>query len=317
MKKTVLGLFFTILAFALIQSCSDDADIPNPYENQPPKVHHDIVNPDTVLPAPVTIQTLQKFIFEPTCANSGCHDGTFEPDFRTVESSYNSLINRANIKQDTANPIPFRVHPGKSAESMLVRRLEVDLNGNSGAMPLVTEPGSDWPIKKLEYIEMVKQWIDAGALDQHGNPPPALNYPPELLGVAGYKNGSLLPRSRFQDPIEVSAGSGSIEVWFAYSDDQTPMSGLGTLEVYTSKHAWDYTGSTPVSISYVSTPKTEDGFKKEPVQFYHKATIDLSSYVSGEVIWLRTQVDDGNTTIWLPGQFSSFAAKTYAAIKIL
>lgn len=316
MKKAILVLFSSILAIALIQSCSDDPDIPNPYDDQPPKQHHDIVNPDTVLPAPVTIQTIQKFVFEPTCANSGCHDGTFEPDFRTVESSYNSLVGRPNIKQDTLNPIEFRVKPGSSDESMLIRRMEVDLNGNSGIMPLVIEANSDWPSKKLNYIEMIKQWIDAGALDQHGNPPPALNYPPELLGVAGYKNGNILPRSRFQDPIEVSAGSGSIEVWFAYSDDQTPLASLGTLEVYTSKHAWDYTGSTAINISYSTSPKTANGFKGDPVQYYHKATIDLSSYVSGEVIWLRTYVDDGNTKIWLPGQFSSFPAKTYAAIKI-
>jgi hypothetical protein len=317
MKKTLHACLLLLFAIGLIQSCDSETDIDNPYDDQPIKIHHDKVDPDTVLPAPVTIQALQKLVFEPTCANSGCHDGLFEPDFRTVESTYNSLLNRAIIKQDTANPIAFRVFPGNSDKSMLIRRLEVDLNGNSGSMPLVTEPGSDWPAKKLEYIEMIKQWIDSGALDQHGNPPPTLNYPPTLLGVAGYKNGTLLPRTRFQDPIEVSAGTGSIEVWFAYEDDQTPMSNLGTLEVYSSKHAWDYTGSTPVSISYVATPKTEKGFKKEPVEFYHKAVIDLSSYISGEVIWLRTIVDDGNTTIALPGEYSSFPAKTYAAIKIL
>jgi hypothetical protein len=317
MKQTLLACLLLFFAIGLIQSCDNDTDIANPYHSQDPKEHHDIVDPDTVLPAPVTIQALQKLIFEPTCANSGCHDGLFEPDFRTVESTYNSLINRAIIKQDTADPITFRVFPGNSAKSMLVRRLEVDLNGNSGAMPLVVEPNSDWPANKLNYIELIKQWIDSGALDQNGNPPQLLNYPPELLGVAGYKNGNLLPRSRFQDPIEVNAGSGSIEVWFAYSDDKTPLGSLGTLQVYTSKHAWDYTSSSSVSMSYVSSPKTEDGFKREPVEFYHKVVIDLSSYVSGEVIWLRTTVDDGNTTISLPGEYSSFKAKTYAAIKIL
>ena len=39
-----------------------------------------------------TIVGLHRDVFLPTCANSGCHDGLFEPDFRTIESSYNSLV---------------------------------------------------------------------------------------------------------------------------------------------------------------------------------------------------------------------------------
>ena len=38
----------------------------------------------------------------PTCANSGCHDGTFEPDFRTVGSSWNTLVNHPVIANDAA-----------------------------------------------------------------------------------------------------------------------------------------------------------------------------------------------------------------------
>ena len=33
---------------------------------------------------------LHQQAFAPTCANSGCHDGTFEPDFRTVGASWNT-----------------------------------------------------------------------------------------------------------------------------------------------------------------------------------------------------------------------------------
>lgn len=313
--KNVLLIFAVGLMLGL-SACSDDATIGNPYDDQPAKEHHDKVGTDTVLPGPITIQNLQKLIFEPTCANSGCHDGLFEPDFRTVESSYNSLINRAIIKQDTSDPQIFRVVPGNSSKSMLLKRLLVDINGNSGKMPILVDPGSDWLSKKDEYIDLVKQWIDSGALDQHGNPPPPLDYPPVLVGVAGYLNGSLIKRPRFQDPMEVPEGTGNVEIWFAYTDDKTPLSDLGTLEVYTSKNPRDYSGATATSMSYTSAFKTENGFSRDPVDFYHKVTLDLSSYVSGEVIWIRTKIDDGNTTLELPGRFSLFTLKTYTAIKI-
>lgn len=315
MKRNLLLFVCAMGLLVWIQACNSDPDVPNPYDNQKPKIDHDRVNDSTILPAPVTIQAIQKLVFEPTCANSGCHDGTFEPDFRTVESSYNSIVNRANIKQDTSDPIAFRVQPGDPGKSMLIRRMEVDLNGNSGKMPLVTEPGSDWPDKKDEYIQMIKDWISQGALDQHGNPPPDANYPPELLGVAGYKNGSLLSRSRRHNPMEVSAGS-TVDIWFAYSDDKLDVSQLTKMSAFTSKHAFDYSASTPINITYSATPKVEDGFKGDPVTFHHKITLDLSSYVSGEVIWIKTALSDGPNTLELPGLFSEFTWKSYTAIKI-
>ena len=46
---------------------------------------------DTVNIDANSIVGLHQNIFKPTCANAGCHDGTFEPDFRTIESSRPSI----------------------------------------------------------------------------------------------------------------------------------------------------------------------------------------------------------------------------------
>lgn len=118
---------------------------------------------------PTSIAGLHANIFHPTCANSGCHDGTFEPDFRTVESTYNTLVNHPVIKNDPQNSFSFRVVPGNVAASQLVARLTYDIDGNSGVMPLVIEPDSDWESKKEAYIQQVKDWIANGAKDVFGN----------------------------------------------------------------------------------------------------------------------------------------------------
>jgi hypothetical protein len=118
---------------------------------------------------PTSIMGLHANVFRPTCANSGCHDGTFEPDFRTVQSTYNTLVNQPIIKNDPQGTFSYRVVPGNVAASQLVARLEYDIDGTSGVMPLAVEPDSDWPVKRQEYIQHLKDWIAAGAPDPSGN----------------------------------------------------------------------------------------------------------------------------------------------------
>jgi hypothetical protein len=126
---------------------------------------------DTLLMGPYSFASLYRDIFQPTCSNSGCHDGNFEPDFRTIESSYNTLVYQPIIKNNTAGAFSYRVVPGNADASVLLVRLTTDIDGISGIMPLSVDPGSDYPVKKSEYIERIRQWIERGALDVLGNPP--------------------------------------------------------------------------------------------------------------------------------------------------
>ena len=118
---------------------------------------------DTVVLDPAGLAGLHAALFRPTCANSGCHDGTFEPDYRTIYSTYNTLVEQPVIKNDPQNSFTYRVVPGDVAASQLVARLEYDIDGNSGVMPLALEPDSDYPTEKATLIEHVKTWIRNGA----------------------------------------------------------------------------------------------------------------------------------------------------------
>ena len=156
MKK--LSFLFITLAL-LFSACKKDAPT-NPF--------NELTNPNGEEETPVELEAtslagLHQNIFKPTCANSGCHDGTFEPDFRTLESTYNTLVNHPVIKNDPANSFTFRVVPGDVDASQLVARLTYDIDGNSGIMPLALEPDSDYTAKKEEYIQNVKDWIAGGA----------------------------------------------------------------------------------------------------------------------------------------------------------
>ena len=155
MKKLLLYLLGVSL---LAAACTQEAD--NPFE--PTREEEQTENPDGTL-NPVSLAGLHRNIFRKTCANSGCHDGTFEPDFRTISSTYNTLVYHPIIKNDPQEAFEFRVVPGNVNQSLLIARLTYDIDGNSGMMPLITEPDSDWPEKREEYIDNIKTWISNGA----------------------------------------------------------------------------------------------------------------------------------------------------------
>ena len=78
-----LGLAAAIVI--TLAACSPETP-ENPYDDLPPVVETEGF---TVPSLPEgNFAWLHQQVFAPTCANSGCHDGTFEPDFRTVGSSW-------------------------------------------------------------------------------------------------------------------------------------------------------------------------------------------------------------------------------------
>jgi hypothetical protein len=178
---------------------------------------------------PNTIQGLHKNIFKPTCSNSGCHDGNFEPDFRTIESTYNSLINRLSTNTDP-NQAQFskRVVPGNASQSMLLHRILEFIPGTQGKMPLTTDPGSDWPEKKETYIENIRTWINNGAKDQFGNSPSNIDFTPQMGGLLVFVNGSTtpLPHVGYQ-PVLVPSNANQVKIMISILDDKTPLSQLG------------------------------------------------------------------------------------------
>lgn len=269
---------------------------------------------------PTSFAGLHKNIFRPTCANSGCHDGTFEPDFRTIESSYNTLVYHEVVKNNASGDFTFRVEPFNPTGSVLIERLTNDIDGQSGIMPLATEPDSDWPTNKADYIENIRTWISNGAKDMFGNPPTQGNSEPQMQGVIGFSSGGqMLPRNPGKGALLVSAGANSLDIWVSIGDDSTSPTALSYNKIKFSTIRDDFSQSPEYSLNVVGSPQTEDGYFDLPVQYYHRYTLNNpGQYGSvGTKIYFRVYVKDPQHEVTeLPETGSFNYIKEYFAIEL-
>ena len=101
-----------------------------------------------------SFEAIYNNVFKPYCANSGCHDGAFEPDYRSIESSYNTMVYQPIIKNDATNSYEYRVKPNAANKSILYARLILDIDEVSGIMPLSAAYNEEhqWHDVKVDFI---------------------------------------------------------------------------------------------------------------------------------------------------------------------
>lgn len=172
MKKysTYLWCFLLLGASIALSRCTktiaDDTENPFVQSNQPK---------DTASISLKNLEGLHKNIFAVKCANPTCHDGSFEPDFRTVQSTYASLVYHPVTKNDDEGTYKYRIWPGEADSSWLYRRITGD--EQLGRMPLYASELS------TTEIDAIKNWIESGAKDIYNN---AANKPNLAPVIAGY-----------------------------------------------------------------------------------------------------------------------------------
>ncbi|MDI1235633.1 MAG: hypothetical protein PSX81_15250 [bacterium] len=310
-----IGLIFCLLAFV---ACKKNSNKSNPFDDWTTTSRGSVMQDLAI--DPNTIEGLHKNIFKPTCANSGCHDGNFEPDFRSVESSYNSLLNRMATNTDPQNAqYAKRVVPGDAASSMLLHRLTTFIPGSQGVMPLSLEPTSDWVVKKSQYLENIKNWINDGAKDQFGNSALSTDFPPQMAGIIAFADGSVtpLPHSGY-NPIEIPSGTSSIKIMVAYTDDKTPVNQFGTTTLNYSLNPNNYSGAE-TNMTVESSPFNTKGFSSSNVDYWHSVTLSVSTLGAAlnDVLWIRTQTTDKvNSPVYIPSIPAAFNTKKYFSIRI-
>ena len=120
-KKILSGIYLLFIITEIFQACKKDDNAPeNPYDN----IDRTITINQPTDPDPNTIAGLHKNIFFPKCANPGCHDGTFEPDYRTIESTFYTLVYQPVnlVTLDSAKIFTLRVIPHNTSDSYHSRR---------------------------------------------------------------------------------------------------------------------------------------------------------------------------------------------------
>lgn len=309
-RKSADCLFSIIVLVLWCTSCeSDGPSIKNPYNNGKDSL---VSKKDTWNYR--TIQGLHAGLLKPTCANSGCHDGNFEPDFRTVESSYYSLVNQEIIKADNGGQYKHRVVPFSAPKSMLPRRLLVDLNGNSGIMPLSLESNSNYPVEKDSWVSRINDWIDAGAKDWLGKTPTTVDFPPQILGVQFLVGGSPVSRAGKYEAAQLSVGQ-SPSIWVSLVDDNVLANNLKDVTINWST---DPANFEPINETKMTAGPTKNlsGLFSTSCDYYWNFNYDGTKHIENDVVWFRITLSDAkNLNYQIPNNNSMFLLKTYFAIK--
>ena len=245
-----------------------------------------------------TFPHLYQKIFKPTCANSGCHDGSFEPDFRSISSAYNTLVHHPVIANDETNSFAYRVVPGDTAASLLHERLLRFLPNSSGIMPLAVENNSDWPSKRSEYIAAIKSWIMAGAPDLAGNAAPAhnTNLLPMNYGLAVFPSGNTTTQFQRANPGLAGIGpyiiNGGISDVYIYPWDDN--AGLFNYQLLSWELSYSVTDFQPIAsgLFFAAPVVYSNDFGGSTAPFTKLSTIDFSAY-SGQTVYMRIRMNDG------------------------
>ena len=102
-----MNKIFLFIFCVLMYSCKKDKI--NPYDD--PNLNPPQEDTTSYFTNATDFSALYNDVFMPYCANSGCHDGSFEPDFRSIESSYNTMLYQPVIKNTSSNTYTYRVLP--------------------------------------------------------------------------------------------------------------------------------------------------------------------------------------------------------------
>lgn len=290
----VLGMLAMTL-IALFSSCKPDI-VPGPEPELPfnpfDTVDYTPGDDPGVLVDSSSFLGIHKYILSTTCAVPGCHDGSFEPDYRTVQSAYNTLVYHPVVKNNASNDFDYRVVPGDTAMSWLHERLTTD-DIILGRMPLYD---SALTASELRHVE---EWILSGAPDVYGNNPMLPNYQPQTFGFVCYAedtNGLKLDTIRNSpiEPMEVPGGVNNLHFWFGLYDDVDLPPLLTYNKVRISEHPTDFSAAQEFSLTPTFTPFWASSVFGGPLPFFHYSDIPTAGLVPGRIYYIRVYVKDSS-----------------------
>lgn len=306
MKKLII---YTLLFSGLmVYSCREivsETDLElDPIFNPFDTVDYSVTSSNDVMVDSSSFLGLHYYIFSKRCSQPACHDGTFEPDFRTVQSAYNSLVYHPVLKNTANNDFPYRVTPGDPTLSMMYKRISEHEPPNFEVMP-----SSGVPLPERQ-IELIKNWIIDGAKDIYGENASQTSPQPNCLGVIAqlpdannYRIDTIRTNGRFS-PFYAPANQ-NLNLWFLYLDvNEAGNEVLGNVLTYNkikfSSNRYDF--SNAIELSLGMGFQTFDSVFGSPVGYafphYQNITVKLSDYgfSAGDTVYIRTYVQDSDHT---------------------
>ncbi len=313
MKKISFYFFLLCSAASFFAGCKDkeSTEPENPFAslNEAPVIPGDTVNASSFL-------GIHKNIFAVKCANPSCHDGSFEPDFRSVESTYNTLVYHPVIKQ--LDPWNFRVMPFDTAKSWLWQRVNherIISNGDTsgGRMPLYKDALSS------AELSSISTWILNGARNVQGQVPTYPNQEPKVVAYGAFDPSFAIEYSKNENRIDslaynpfIVSSTDLIQILAVATDDSTAASAFQNCTLKFSLKRDDFSAATSLTCNYFEIPTPGETFKT------WRATVNAANFPTDTTVYMRFYLNDGDhaTNTEFPLNESVFYYKTYWAFYI-
>lgn len=300
-KRQYIKLTFVVAVIAMVSvMCTEDrsfvpAEVPaNPFDT--------VTYNDPIAENPIDSATflgLHLYIFSTTCAVPGCHDGSFEPDFRTVQSAYNTLVYHRVEKNNANGDFSYRVVPGNASESWLHERITTN-DPVLGRMPL-------YDTLSPREIQLITDWIEEGAPDVFGHSPVIPDIVPTFFGILAFENDTTgvpldTPLSII-DPM-IFPKNTTVDIWVLIIDQK--MEGeyvYGQNLTYNkykiSNHLYEFDDKPekPLIVEAANAPfQHKSPLDMQPGAtkhlWYHHFKINTSNYPIGQRQYFRLYVQD-------------------------
>lgn len=264
MKK--LGFIFFGCLLVLVSCYKEIPDeVPNPFANAG---KNNAGNEKDSLD-PTSFAGLHKQIFSVKCAVPLCHDGSFEPDFRSIESAYSNLVYHQVVKNNPQETFVYRVIPYDVDNSWLIERLITE-DPVLGRMPLYANPLND------TEMQHIKAWINAGCPDMNGNPAVFPNLQPQVKSRfaldVGNKRIDTSYDGRFPAAFIVSPGI-SFNLGVQVVDDSTELVNMKNMHFQFSYAKDDFSNavSKPATVwlnQYAIVPLSSSDFQLNKTVYF-------------------------------------------------
>lgn len=320
-NKLLKNILYITSVVTVFYGCGtkEDPAPPNPFDAiiRPDKSGVNYPKPDSH-----SITGLHQYIFAKSCATPGCHDGHFEPDFRTVQSTYASLVYQPAKKNTPDSAFKYRVIPGDYQKSWLHERLITD-NQTLGRMPLYSTPLGE------KEMNAVRRWITEGAKDMYGNAygKPSSSFP-NYWGVAAfakpapgidYRVDTLRDKSIWYSPFALTSQYPT-DIWFNVADDSVNVKDLLDCEVKLSTAINDFSNAKTYKLTYNAQPKVVPKYWDNQYDgwFWWKATIPAGIFPKESLVFMRVYArnPNSNTLVEIPNNDSYYMVKYFSAFYV-
>lgn len=289
MKKNLLIFVILWILLVVINACNKETSDPeNPFDTV--QDLNNTIAGDTV--SKTSLLGLHRNIFSTRCAVPGCHDGNFEPDFRTVQSTFSTLVYAPINKNNIANSFTYRVVPGDTNLSVLYERITNCCFVNTDDRMPQDNIGTGLPASDIRNIAT---WIVNGAPNVSGqivsrpDLEPSLSYYVAVNTTFDVEYSIEANRvdSLIYNAFYIPNGTPNFYMGVLVEDDNTPLANMEVNTLLLSTNKDDFSGAIPFTATYINVQG------QDPIWL---TSVNTSNLIPGTIYYMRYRVNDGQHT---------------------